>query len=179
MGGIIVAAVLGAMMSTIDSILLLAGSLVVENIYIKFMKKDIDSRQGLKIARWVTFIIGASALVMALKPPAAILWIVTMSFSLMASAFTFPLLLGVWWPRTTKQGGISGMIGGALSCVAWYVAGFIKYHSFDNWIWGIWPAIFGAFISLLLVIVVSKMTDPPPGDVVNIFFEEDSSEKQN
>ena len=169
-GGIIVAAVLGAMMSTVDSILLLAGSLVVENIYIKYAGRKINTKRGLKIARFVTLAIGLLALLVALKPPAPILWIVTMSFSLMASAFTFPFLLGLWWPRTTKQGGIAAMIGGAVSCVIWYVLGYLKYQSFDNWIGGIWPAIFGSIVSLLLVVIISKMTDPPSQDVLDIFF---------
>ena len=171
-GGIIIAAVLGAMMSTIDSILLLAGSLVVENIYVKFMGRDIDSRKGLKMARFVTLGIGVLALLVAIKPPAAILWIVTMSFSLMASAFTFPLLLGVWWPRATKEGGVAGMVGGALSCVVWYVLGYMKYQSFDNWIGGIWPAIFGALISLILVVAVSRATPHAPQEVMEIFFDD-------
>ena len=171
-GGIIIAAVLGAMMSTIDSILLLAGSLVVENILIRFMHKEIDSRQGLKIARCVTLILGVLALLVALKPPAAILWIVTMSFSLMASAFTFPFLLGIWWPRATKEGGIAGMIGGAVSCFIWYYLGYMQYHTFDNWIGGIWPAIFGSIISLFLVVSVSKATSSVPQDVLDIFFSE-------
>lgn len=177
LGGVIVAAVLGAMMSTIDSILLLTGSLVVENIFVKFRKKRIDNRTGLRIARITTLIIGVLALLVALKPPAAILWIVTMSFSLMASAFTFPFLLGIWWSRATKEGGITGMIGGALSCVFWYILGYAKYHTFDNWLWGLWPAIFGSVISLALVVTVSKMTAPIPEEVEEIFFESDSPEK--
>lgn len=172
MGGIIIAAVLGAMMSTIDSILLLAGSLVVENVYVKMMGRKIDRRQGLRLARRVTFGIGVCALLMAIKPPAAILWIVTMSFSLLASAFTFPLLLGIWWPRATRAGGIAGMVGGSISCVFWYALGYWKYHRFDNWIGGIWPAILGAFISLLLLITISAATAPPPEDVQEIFFQE-------
>jgi Na+/proline symporter len=179
LGGIIIAAVLGAMMSTIDSILLLAGSLVVENIYLRFVNPDIDRSKGLRIARVVTLVIGVLALLVALKPPAAILWIVTMSFSLMASAFTFPFLLGVWWPRATKEGGIVGMIGGALSCVFWYVLGYLKYHTLDNWIGGIWPAIFGSFVCLVLFIVVSKMTSPPPQDVQEIFFAESEQLENN
>jgi Na+/proline symporter len=169
-GGLIIAAVLGAMMSTIDSILLLAGSLVVENVYARYVRKDIDRRQGLRIARSVTLVTGILALLVALKPPAAILWIVTMSFSLMASAFTFPFLLGLWWPRATKQGGIAGMIGGAVSCVFWYVLGYMKYRTLDNWIGGIWPAIFGSMISLFLFVLVSKKTPPPPPEVHEIFF---------
>jgi SSS family transporter len=173
-GGVIMAAVLGAMMSTVDSFLLLAGSLIVENVYIKQFGRKVEhgSRQGLKIARYVTLVLGVLAMLVAIKPPAAILWIVTMSFSLMASAFTFPFLLGLWWRRTTKAGGIAGMIGGAVSCVAWYVAGYIEYRTFDNWIGGIWPAIFGPFVSFVLVVLVSKMTSPPPREVIDLFFEE-------
>ena len=48
----------------------------------------------------------------AIDPPATILFIVTMSFSLLASAFTFPLLLGMWWPRATRTGALVAMIGG-------------------------------------------------------------------
>ena len=169
-GAVIIAAVLGAMMSTIDSILLLAGSLVVENIYVPFVNPDLDREKGLKIARIVTFVIGALGLLVALKPPAAILWIVTMSFSLMAAAFTFPFLLGVWWPRATREGAIVGMIAGALSCVFWYVISYLKYHTLDNWIGGIWPAIFGSFVCLVLFVLVSKKTSPPPAEVHEIFF---------
>lgn len=180
LGGVILAAALGAMMSTIDSILLLAGSLVSNNIYSKFLGKEVDSKNSLKIGRYVTAVIGLLGLIVAIKPPAAILWIVTMSFSLMASAFTVPLILGLWWPRATKEGGIAGIIGGAVSCVIWYILGYMKYQSFSNWIGGIWPAVFGCVVSLILVIVVSYLTSPAPKEVVDIFFddiiiEEDSS----
>jgi SSS family transporter len=178
-GGIILAAVLGAMMSTVDSILLLAGSLIVENVYIKYLGREVEhgSRKGLKIARNATLVLGVLALLVAIKPPAAILWIVTMSFSLMASAFTFPFLLGLWWPRATKEGAIAGMLGGAVSCILWYVAGYLKHQTFDNWIGGVWPAILGPFVSLLLILFVSKMTAPPPRDVIEIFFEDSDSGK--
>jgi cation/acetate symporter len=159
-------------MSTVDSILLLAGSLVVENVYIKFLGRKVTGRKGLNIARFVVLTIGILALTVAVDPPAAILWIVTMSFSLMASAFTFPFLLGLWWPGTTKEGGIAGMIGGAIACVFWYVLGYMEHQSFDNWLWGIWPAIFGPFVSLILVVGVSKLTEPTPQDVLEIFFRE-------
>ncbi len=169
-GGVIIAAVLGAMMSTIDSILLLAGSLVVENIFVRYISRAVEHGKGLKIARMTTLVIGLLSLLVALKPPAAILWIVTISFSLMASAFTFPFLLGLWWPRGTREGGIAGIIGGAVSCVFWYILGYLKYRTLDNWIGGIWPAIFGGFISLILFVAVSRLTPPPPKEIQETFF---------
>ncbi len=169
-GGVIIAAVLGAMMSTIDSILLLAGSLVVENIFVRYMNRAVGQDGGLRIARVTTLVLGLLSLLVALKPPAAILWIVTVSFSLMASAFTFPFLLGLWWPRGTKEGGIAGILGGAASCIFWYIIGYMKYRSLDNWVGGIWPAIIGGFVSLVLYVLISRLTPPPPQEIKETFF---------
>jgi Na+/proline symporter len=157
-------------MSTIDSILLLSGSLVVENLYAKRRGAVIETAGGLRIARRVTFAIGALALLVAIRPPAAIFWIVTMAFSLMASAFTFPFLLGLWWRRTTREGGMAGIAGGAAACVLWYVAGYVRFGSLDNWIGGIWPALLGPLVSLVLVVAVSLLTPPPPREVEETFF---------
>jgi Na+/proline symporter len=171
-GGVIIAAALGAMMSTVDSILLITGSLVVENIYRKAKKGEVDNKKALRLGRIMTLVLGILGLAVAIRPPAAILWIVTMSFQLLASAFLFPLLLGLWWPRATKAGGLAGMIGGVLSCVVWYALGYIQYQSFNNWIGGIWPAILGSVISLILVVVVSLASKPSPQDVIDTFFDD-------
>ena len=74
-------------------------------------RREVSQRRGVRLARWTTLVIGAVALVVAVDPPATILFIVTMSLSLMASAFTFPLLLGMWWPRATRAGGMAGLWG--------------------------------------------------------------------
>ena len=171
-GGILVAAVLGATMSTIDSVLLLASSLVVENLYVPLSGRQVSQERGVRLARWTTLGIGALAMTVAVDPPATILFIVTMSFSLLASAFTFPLLLGLWWPRATRAGGLVAMVGGAAFCVLWYVLGYLEHGSFDNWIAGLWPALIGPLVSLVLLVVVSLVTAPPPREVHEVFFAE-------
>ncbi|NNF26203.1 MAG: hypothetical protein HKN73_03130, partial [Gemmatimonadetes bacterium] len=119
---------------------------------------------------WVTFAIGGAALLVAIDPPTTILWIVTMAFSLMTSAFTFPFLLGVWWRGATREGGIAGMTGGVLACLVWYVLGYIQHGTFDNWIGGIWPALVGPAVSLVCLVAVSRITSPTPDDVLDTFF---------
>lgn len=169
-GGVVIAAVLGATMSTIDSILLLAGSLVVENLWLPRRDRQTDDATAVRVARLATFTIGALALVMAIDPPAAIFWIVTMAFTLMASGFTFPLLLGLWWPRATREGALAGMLGGVSAGVLWYLAGYLVHGSLDRFVWGIWPALVGPMVSLVLMVVVSWMTPAPPDHVVELFF---------
>ena len=172
-GGIIVAAVLGATMSTIDSVLLLAGSLVVENLWLPSRSGEfgeIDEGAALRVARGATLALGIVALLVAIDPPAAIYWIVTMAFSLMTSAFTFPLLLGLWWPRATREGALAGMLGGAATAAAWYLAGYLAYGNYETFILGIWPALLGPMVSLVLTVAVSRATPAPPDETVELFF---------
>ncbi len=170
LGGVLVAAVLGATMSTIDSILLLSSSLIVENIYVPMRRRSVTREQGVAMARWTTLGLGAAALLVAINPPAPILWIVTMAFSLLASAFTFPFLLGVWWPRATREGAVAAMAGGAAVCVLWYALGYARHGAFDNWIGGLWPALVGPMASLVLLVTVSLLTRRPPANVDAVFF---------
>lgn len=173
LGGVLVAAVLGAMMSTIDSVLLLSSSLIVENVFVPLRRRRVTRREGMSLARRTTLVLGAAALLMAVDPPAPILWIVTMAFSLLASAFTFPFLLGVWWPRATREGAVAAMAGGAAACVLWYALGYAKHGTFDNWIGGLWPALVGPMASLALLVGVSLATPPPPAQVEKLFFGPD------
>jgi len=173
LGGVVLAAALGAMMSTVDSVLLMVSSIFVNNIYIKaFNNKDISHEKVTSLGRTITVIIGVAGLLIAIKPPDAILWIITMGFSIMAAAFTFPLLLGLWWSKATDKAGLIGIISGAVAAVVWYVLGFIKYHSLSVFIGGIWPAVFGSLISLIVVILVSKITEETNKDTIALFFDD-------
>ncbi|MBC8546276.1 sodium/proline symporter [Clostridiaceae bacterium NSJ-31] len=171
-GGIVLAAALGAMMSTIDSVLLMVSSLFVNNIYEKYIKKGENAKSGLNAGRITTIVVGVLGLLVAINPPDAVLWIITTGFSLMAAAFTFPLLLGLWWPRTTKAGGLAGIVTGSIACLAWYIAGYVLYGSLSKWIGGIWPAIFGSVISLVVTVVVSLATKPDSKEVLDVFFDD-------
>ena len=55
----------------------------------------------------------------------------------------------------------------------WYIIGYALYGTFNDWIGGLWPALVGPAVSLVLVVIVSKMTTAPPEDVSAIFFSED------
>lgn len=171
-GGIVLAAALGAMMSTVDSVLLMVSSIFVENIYRKLITKDIDSKKSLLLGRVITIVVGVLGLLIAIDPPDAVLWIITMGFSVMAAAFTFPLLLGLWSQKITTAGGMAGIVGGTVMALVWYVLGYIRYHSLSAWIGGIWPALIGSAVSLVLTIVVSQFTKPISKETEEIFFDD-------
>ncbi len=172
LGGVVLSAALGAMMSTVDSVLLMVSSLFVNNIYVKAFHKKDNTKETLTAGRIIVVAVGVLGLLVAIKPPDAILWIITTGFSLMASAFTFPLLLGLWWPKATKAAGLTGILTGAVACLFWYILGYIQFHSLSSWIGGIWPAIFGSVISLLVTIVVSLFTEPIDRETAEVFYDD-------
>ena len=172
-GGVMLAAALGAMMSTVDSVLLMTSSLVVNDIAVKRFGKDPTAKSTLNIGRITIAVIAILGFLIAMDPPDAILWILTTGFSVMAATFTFPLLLGLWWPGATKVGGIAGMISGTVMSIVWYVLGYVMYGSLSQWIGGIWPAVIGAIVSLIVCIVVSKATPKDDEKTLELFFNED------
>jgi hypothetical protein len=50
------------------------------------------------------------------------------------------------------------------------VAGYAVHGNYQTFIWGIWPALLGPMVSLLLTVLVSRATPPPPDEVVELFF---------
>ncbi|WP_376695159.1 sodium:solute symporter family transporter [Wenzhouxiangella sp. EGI_FJ10305] len=97
---IVVAAIIGAIMSTADSLLMAGTSHVTNDIYIKLIRPDLEmnSRQLLCLSRVVTVVIGALALWMALAFEATI-DLLLMSYTLYAAGVFVPLVLGLYWRR--------------------------------------------------------------------------------
>lgn len=172
-GGIVLAAALGAMMSTIDSVLLMASSVFVNNIWVKALKRKSYDKAAVKAGRIVVIVLGIVGICFAINPPDAILWIITMGFSIMAGAFTFPLLIGLWSKKITQAGGFWGIIGGATTTLIWYIISYIQHGNLNDYVWGIWPAIVGSIFSLIVMFAVSSSTPKIPEDVEEAFFAEE------
>lgn len=126
--GIIAAAVAAAIMSHADTFLVVATSVVVHDIY-KRRRPDTTERTLAKLSRWVLIAIGTLAVVGALYPPGLILEAATIVAGLMASAFFFPVVLGIWWKGANGQGAIAGMIGGAVTYVGVFAYGVLPEFS--------------------------------------------------
>ncbi|MCD6445969.1 sodium/proline symporter [Candidatus Bathyarchaeota archaeon] len=168
--GIILAAMLAAMMSTIDSALLLAGSTIARDFYQNIINPEADEKRQLMIARFVTLVIGVISMLIALNPPTQILWLVTMTFSLFAGAFTAVMIATFWWPRATREGAIVSIIAGYLTTIMWYVIGLKTYNSWSMWPGGLWPPFVAVPVAAVVLYVVSKLTKAPPEDVLETFY---------
>ncbi|MEX2273694.1 MAG: sodium/proline symporter [Vicinamibacterales bacterium] len=154
--GIFLVVVLAAMMSTTDSLLILASSAVVRDVVQKIIRPDLSERTLARFGKVTTVVIGAAALVMALREVRLIFWFVLFAWSGLACAFTPVVLCGLFWKRTTRAGAIAGMVAGFVTTVLWVV--FFKTGFYE-----LYEMIPGFIAGLACTVGVSLVTDPPAG----------------
>ena len=150
--GIILAAVLAAIMSTISSQLLVCSSSITKDFYLAFFNKKASEKQQMLIGRFAVLVVAAFATVLAYLPNKTILNIVGQAWAGFGSSFGPVLLLSLYWKRMTKWGALSGMIVGGLTVITWIMAGLSGF---------MYEMIPGFSLSLISVIVVSLLTKKP------------------
>jgi SSS family solute:Na+ symporter/sodium/pantothenate symporter len=129
---LLVAAVAAAM-STISSVLMVIASSVVQ---------DLAGSPSVGKTRLAVLVLGCVAPVMALNPPGIIVTIVGLSFSVIASVFTVPLLAGLYLAKPSRAGALAAMILSATTCVAWQMFFFRS-----TWIYPVVPGLFAALVA--------------------------------
>jgi len=105
LAAVVIVAALAALMSTADSQLLTASSLVTQDWILRWVRLSPEQEQ--RLARVVVLVIGLASFVIAVNPPGLIMDIATWSFQ--GSAMLFPILiLGLYWPRLNRAGAVTG-----------------------------------------------------------------------
>lgn len=117
---IYVAIVLSAIMSTIDSLLVLASSAIVRDFYQKIFRPDLKDHELTKISRWVTFGMAMLALILAmaiaiLSPERQVFWVIIFGWSGIAASFCPVIILSLFWKGLSEKGAIAAMVTGFLS----------------------------------------------------------------
>ena len=159
--GVFLVVVLAAIMSTVDSLLILASSVVVRDVVQKALGYDGDERTLSIMGKGVTVVIGAAGLVVALLEVRVIFDFVLFAWSGIACAFTPVVLCSLYWKRTTREGAVAGMIGGFATTVAWVE--LFKADFYD-----LYEMIPGFFAGLLCCVVVSLVTRPDEAAVAEL-----------
>ena len=161
--GLVAAGGMAAAMSTADGLILAIANALSHDIYYKIIDPKADVRKRLLAARVLLVVIGALGAYIASMRLTGILGAVAWAFDFAMSGLFFPLVLGVWWKRATREGAIAGILLGLASGTAYliYVApAFMNqtpWLQIDNLRFGI----IGASVSLVAMVVVSLMTKEP------------------
>ena len=149
--GVLLVVVLSAIMSTVDSLLLLASSAAVRDTYQKMFGSDDSDERLSQYGKIVTIIIGVFAVVLGVQEPRVIFHFVLASWSGLGSAFG-PAMIGIlYYKRITWLGVLSGILGGFVASVVWLM--FFK----ETW-HGLYEAIPGFIAGMALTFGVSRLT---------------------
>ena len=154
--GIFLVIVLGAIMSTVDSLLILASSAVVRD----FAQKVLGAARGggrLSLyGRLATVVVGAVAIPFALEEPRVLFWFVLFAWSGLGGAFVPVVLCSLFWKRTTLPGAVAGMFTGFTVTVVWVLVFKVSYYD-------LYELIPGLIAGLAATVIVSLWTSPPEG----------------
>ena len=162
--GLVAAGGLAAAMSTADGLLLAIANALSHDLYYKIIDPKADTKTRLIVARILLVVIGGAGAFVASLKLTSILGAVAWAFCFANSGLFFPLVLGVWWKRANRAGAIAGMIGG-FGAGAWYLY-MVQFGGMTPWmgIDGLRFGMIGMPVSLILMVVVSLMTEEPDAE---------------
>ena len=115
--GIFLAGPLAAIMSTIDSQLILASATLIKDLYLHYIlqnpdKKEPDMSKVDKLSFYTTALLGLIVFVAALNPPDLIVWLNLFAFGGLQAAFLWPMALGLYWSRAESWGALASILTG-------------------------------------------------------------------
>ncbi|UBH24258.1 sodium/proline symporter PutP [Micrococcus porci] len=153
--GLVLAAVLAAIMSTLSSQLIVCSSALVEDLYMLRGRRG-SPRTMVWLGRIGVLVVALIAGLLALNPDASVLELVSFAWAGFGAAFGPVILLALYWERFTSWGAMAAMVVGA--AVAW----FWSTASADTWDWfGLYELLPGFVAALAAGVVVSRLTRRP------------------
>lgn len=162
--GIIIAAIIAAIMSTCDSLLMMATSVIVNDVY-KLLYRKASQKHLIFISRITTMILGSIAVLLSLNQN-SVLWIAWFGWTTLG-IIGAPIIIGLYWKRTTREGAVIGLLSGFFVLIIWNVYGLTQKLN-----------IFYAFpacgITYIMTILISLVTAKPP---INVMYDIDNLKK--
>ena len=170
---LVVAGGLAAALSTAAGLLLVISTSISHDLLKKWLRPNISEKQELRYARISIAVAVLIAGYAGYHPPDYVAAIVAFAFGLAASSFFPAIILGIFDKRMNMQGAVSGMIIGLV-----FTASYIYYFKIgsgigkvDQYLWDISPegiGTIGMLINLVVSVVVSRLTAPPPQEVQDL-----------
>ena len=148
--GIVLAAPMAAIMSTVDSLLILVSATIVKDLYVNYIKPDSSEKQIKTLSFYVTTIVGLLVVFFAMTPPDLIIWLNLFAFGGLESVFIWPVVLGLYWEKGNKYGAIASMIVG--------MGSFIIIDQYYPTPFGMHTVVLPIAFSFLVYVIVSLLT---------------------
>ena len=163
--GLLLTAVIAAVMSTADSQLLLASAVAADDLpIIKTLTYRVSGNARVWLGRLLLVIIGIVSALVSIYYPGSISNLVSFAWGGMGAAFGPATLLALYWRRFNAWGAAAAVVAGTLAASAWAL------QSGGPWgIWNIQPATPGFLIAAAAGVAAARLTPLPPPEVVQVF----------
>jgi sodium/proline symporter len=157
--GILLSAVLAAIMSTLSCQLLVCSSALTGDFYRALLRPAASQRELVWVGRAMVLLVSAIALAIAWNPESRVLGLVGYAWAGFGSAFGPVVLLSLVWPRMTRNGALAGMLTGAATVIVWRTGGW----------WGLYEMIPGFGLACLAIVAGSLLDEPPSASITGAF----------
>lgn len=157
--GMILSAVLAAIMSTASSQLLVAASAFAQDFYQTLLRKDAGQKELVWVSRASVLVIAALAIALGFNPNSFILDMVSYAWAGFGAAFGPAILTALFWRRTTRNGVLAGIIVGGVTVLVWKQLA----------LFGLYEIVPGFVFSLLAIYIVSRLDEAPSADIIETF----------
>ncbi|KAB1503954.1 sodium/proline symporter PutP [Corynebacterium sp. 320] len=164
--GLVLTAVLAAIMSTISSQLLVVASALIEDIYKGLINKQASDNALKNLSRIAVIAVALFAALIALNPDAGILALVSFAWAGFGSAFG-PVIVGaLYWRRLNAAGAGAGLVAGAVVAFLW--GGLESFGIMDK-PFGLYEMVPGVLANVIAMVVVTLITKAPDETVTSTF----------
>jgi len=159
--GVLLAAILAAIMSTADSQLLVSASVLTDDFYRALVRPGASQRELLWVGRGAVLVIAVAATALAWDPGRKVLDLVAYAWAGFGAAFGPTLLLALFWPRMTRNGALAGMVVGGATVVVW--------KQFSGGLFDLYEIVPGFMLSLIAIVVMSLIDRRPAPEIAEEF----------
>lgn len=157
--GMLLAAILAAVMSTLSCQLLVCSSALTGDIYRVFLRRNASGRELVNVGRLMVLAVAVIAVMLASNPDSRVLKMVSYAWAGFGAAFGPVILISLFWPRMTRSGALAGMLIGAVTVIVWKQGGY----------WGLYEIVPGFILACLGILVVSLLSPAPSASVRETF----------
>ena len=148
--GVLLSAILAAIMSTLSCQLLVCSSALTEDFYRGFLRPHASQRELVWFGRAMVLSVALVAIAIARDPESRVLGLVSYAWAGFGAAFGPVVLFSLFWKRMTRNGALAGMIVGALTVILWKQTGSALYEMV--------PGVIAASAAIL---IASRLGDAP------------------
>ena len=149
--GVLLSAILAAIMSTLSCQLLVSASALTEDFYKAFLRPGASQKELVWCGRLMVLFVALVALFIAQNPQSQVLGLVGYAWAGFGAAFGPVVLFSLLWPRMTRNGALFGMLVGAVMVIIWRNGGWF----------GLYEMVPGFVLASLTIVLVSLMDKQP------------------